>query len=157
MRAVAPWPLAAAAPALGTGEVHAWCVDLDAAGADGSVEMGGLSADERARAARFHFERDRARYLRGHAAVRHLLAAYAGQEPHALVFARGAHGKPALAGTALEFNLSHSEGCAVLAVTRGRRVGVDVPRDLRLVQMAGLGNRHVGALLSCSFDKFGQL
>jgi 4'-phosphopantetheinyl transferase len=128
MRAVAPWPLAAAAPALGTGEVHAWCVDLDAAGADGSVEMGGLSADERARAARFHFERDRARYLRGHAAVRHLLAAYAGQEPHALVFARGAHGKPALAGTALEFNLSHSEGCAVLAVTRGRRVGVDVER-----------------------------
>jgi len=83
---------------------------------------GGLSADERTRAARFHFARDRARFLRRRAALRHLLAGYAGREPHALVFAQGAHGKPALPATGLEFSLSHSGGYAVLAVTRGRRV-----------------------------------
>ena len=125
---VTPWALAASPPALGAGEVHAWCVDLDAAGADGGAEATGLSADERARAARFHFARDRVRFLRGRAALRHLLAGYAGLEARALVFAQGAHGKPALPGTGLEFNLSHSGGCAVLAVTRGRRVGVDVER-----------------------------
>jgi 4'-phosphopantetheinyl transferase len=125
---ISPWARAAAPPALGASEVHAWCVDLDAPGADGGAEAGGLSADERTRAARFHFARNRARFLRGRAALRHLLAGYAGREPHALVFVPGTHGKPALPGTGLEFNLSHSGGCAVLAVTRGRRVGVDVER-----------------------------
>lgn len=128
MTDVTPWALAASPPPLGAGEVHAWCVDLDAADVDGGVETAGLSADERARAARFHFARDRARFLRGRAALRRLLAGYADREPHALVFAPGAHGKPAMPGTGLEFNLSHSGGCAVLAVTRGRRVGVDVER-----------------------------
>lgn len=122
------WARAATPATLGSGEVHVWRVDLDAPGADGDAEAAGLSADERARAARFHFARDRERFLRGHAALRHLLAGYAGREPHALIFAEGAQGKPALPGTGLEFNLSHSDGCAVLAVTRGRRVGVDVER-----------------------------
>ena len=121
------WARAAAPPALGASEVHAWCVDLDAAGADGGAEAAGLSADERTRAARFHFARDRARFLRRRAALRHLLAGYAGREPHALVFAQGAHGKPALPGTGLEFNLSHSGGCAVLAVTLLAASMVTVP------------------------------
>jgi 4'-phosphopantetheinyl transferase len=126
MTDVSAWAVAASPPALRAGEVHAWCVDLDAVDADGGAEAAGLSVDERTRAERFHFARDRARFLRGRAALRHLLAGYAGAEPHALVFAQGAHGKPALPGTGLEFNFSHSGGCAVLAVTRGRRVGVDV-------------------------------
>ena len=128
MTDITPWALAASPPSLGAGEVHAWCFDLDAACADGGAEAAGLSVDERTRAERFHFARDRVRFLRGRAALRHLLAGYAGREPHALVFAQGAHGKPALPGTGLEFNLSHSGGCAVLAVTRGRRVGVDMER-----------------------------
>jgi 4'-phosphopantetheinyl transferase len=126
MTDVSAWAVAASPPALRAGEVHAWCVDLDAVDADGGAEAAGLSVDERARATRFHFARDRARFLGGRAALRHLLAGYAGTEPHALVFAQGAHGKPALPGTGLEFNFSHSGGCAVLAVARGRRVGVDV-------------------------------
>jgi 4'-phosphopantetheinyl transferase len=128
VRALSGWPRTETSPVLGTGEVHAWCIDLDGPYAGGRLETAGLSADERARAARFHFERDRARFLRGRAALRHLLAGYAGLESGALIFTPGAHGKPALPGTGLEFNLSHSGGCAVLAVTRGRRVGVDVER-----------------------------
>jgi 4'-phosphopantetheinyl transferase len=121
-----PWAHAATPPTLGSSEVHVWRVDLDAPGADG--ETASLSADEHARAARFHFARDRERFLRGHTALRRLLAGYAGREPGALIFTQGAQGKPSLPGTGLEFNLSHSDGCGVLAVTRGRRVGVDVER-----------------------------
>jgi len=128
VRARSCWPRTDTPPTLGAREVHAWRIDLDGPQAGGRLETAGLSADERARAARFHFERDRARFLRGRAALRHLLAGYAGLEARALIFAPGAHGKPALPGTGLEFNLSHSGGCAVLAVTRGRRVGVDVER-----------------------------
>jgi len=128
MRTESSWPRAETPPALGAGEVHAWRIDLDAAGARDGLETAALSADERARAERFHFARDRRRFLRGRAALRHLLAGYAGLEACALVIVPGTHGKPGLPGTGLEFNLSHSGGCAVLAVTRGRRVGVDVER-----------------------------
>jgi Phosphopantetheinyl transferase len=48
--------------------------------------------------------------------------------PADLVFFLGPHGKPALENLGLEFNLSHSGGCGLLAVTRGRRVGVDGER-----------------------------
>jgi hypothetical protein len=57
-------------PALGAREVHAWLIDLDRPQAGDRLETAGLSADERARAARFHFERDRTRFLHGRAALR---------------------------------------------------------------------------------------
>ena len=51
-----------------------------------------------------------------------------GRAPETLRFVRAPLGKPALLGetSGLEFNLSHADWCALLAVTRGRRVGVDV-------------------------------
>jgi 4'-phosphopantetheinyl transferase len=88
-----------------------------------------LGAEERARAERFHFARDRDRYVASHGMLRSVLGRYAGQPGPALRFAAGPHGKPALAlpaGSDLRFNLSHSGDLALLAVARGREVGVDV-------------------------------
>lgn len=89
-----------------------------------------LSADERLRAGRFVFERDRRRYIVGRARLRHLLGARLGVRPEALEFAYGPRGKPRLAqdpaGTDLRFNMSHCEGVAVCAFAHGREVGVDV-------------------------------
>jgi hypothetical protein len=61
-------------------------------------------------------------------AVRGILAGYLGRAPETLRFARAPLGKPALLAepTELEFNLTHSDWCALVAVARGRRVGVDV-------------------------------
>ena len=42
------------------------------------------------------------------------------------MFATGRHGKPHLPDGDLEFNLSHSGDLALIAIARGRRVGVDV-------------------------------
>jgi 4'-phosphopantetheinyl transferase len=117
------WIVPAAPPLLGVHEAHLWRLDLDAAG-DEATDI--LSEDERARAARFHFERDRRRFIAGRAALRRILAAYLDRAPAALVFVLGPHGKPALENPGLEFNLSHSGGCGLIAITRGRRVGVDV-------------------------------
>jgi 4'-phosphopantetheinyl transferase len=89
-----------------------------------------LTPDERTRMARFHFERDRHRYLITRALVRSVLSRYAPIEPEAWTFEPGPHGRPYITNPhplaqALRFNLSHTDGLVVLAVTTGREVGVD--------------------------------
>jgi len=119
------WVVPATPPPLDLHEAHLWRLDLDAAGGQApATDI--LNEEERARAARFHFDRDRRRFIAARAALRRILAAYVDRAPADLVFSLGPHGKPALENLGLEFNLSHSGGCGLLAVTRGRRVGVDV-------------------------------
>ncbi len=104
-----------------------------------------LSADERARAARYAFERDRRRYSLGRGALRGILATYLRCDRNEIVFAYGETGKPRLAGadaaSGLQFNASGSADTAVCAVTYGRRVGIDIEQlrvecDPDLVQYA---------------------
>jgi 4'-phosphopantetheinyl transferase len=96
-----------------------------------------LSDAERLRAGRFVFQRDRRRFMVGRARLRHLLAQRLGTRPNALELDYGPRGKPRLAGSFAEsdlrFNLSHCEGFAIYAFSRGREVGVDVEavRELR--------------------------
>lgn len=89
-----------------------------------------LSEDERQRADRFHYERDRRAFTVAHAALRLILSRYLSASPPELRFCESAHGKPSLAGDAgmppLRFNLSHSHELALVAVSRGREVGVDL-------------------------------
>ena len=110
--------------------VQVWAVRLDDASVD--LERGHdlLSPDERERAARFIFERDRRRYLVAHIALHEILSRYLAIEPARLSFDLGTNGKPklppALAASGIEFNLSHSNEMALLAVTLGHEVGVDI-------------------------------
>lgn len=85
-----------------------------------------LDHGERERAGRFRFERDRARYIASHAAVRIVLGEWVGMPPAGLRFHPGQHGKPALDGGP-HFNLTHAEDLALLAVASAP-VGVDVER-----------------------------
>lgn len=87
-----------------------------------------LSADESARAARFHFEVDRNRFIVAHGVLRKILGRYLHCDPAELTFSVNQYGKPALVNSALEFNLSHSGDFALIAVTQGRKIGVDVER-----------------------------
>lgn len=88
---------------------------------------GVLSPDELARASRFHFKKDRAHFIAARGWLRTLLAQYLGASPASLRFDYGARGKPSLSdGCELRFNLSHSRDLALLAVTTGREVGVDI-------------------------------
>jgi 4'-phosphopantetheinyl transferase len=76
------------------------------------------------------------RFVAAHAALRSILGAALDRDPRALRFARrcgryGAtnHGKPHLeVEPGLDFSLSRSGDVALLALARGRRVGVDVER-----------------------------
>src|SRR5262249_26367386 len=88
-----------------------------------------LADDERRRADRFHFEKDCRHFTAARGAMRILLAGYLAHRPEEVRFAYSNYGKPRLAAESkLCFNLTHSQGLALLAVTRGREIGVDVER-----------------------------
>jgi len=122
-------PAPAELPAL-EASVHVWAVRLDDPGVDLERGRDWLSPAERERAARFIFERDRRRYLAAHIALHDILSRYLPMEPAHLSFDLGPNGKPKLyqapRPSAIEFNLSHSNEMALLAVTHGHEVGVDV-------------------------------
>lgn len=85
-----------------------------------------LADDERVRADRYRFARDRDRFVAARGFLRLLLARYTGASPAAIRFDLSAHGKPSLAGLARpSFNLSHSQDAVVCALANGP-VGIDV-------------------------------
>jgi 4'-phosphopantetheinyl transferase len=120
------WQPAPAALTLKPADVHLWLVDLDRPATVEAV----LSADEQARAARFHFERDRQHYITGRGSLRLILGRYLGVEPGQLRFDYTAYGRPLLANpfaaSGLRFNVSHAQAIYLLGATRNREIGVDV-------------------------------
>ncbi|NTI44484.1 4'-phosphopantetheinyl transferase family protein [Rhizobium rhizogenes] len=89
-----------------------------------------LDDTERARTARFHFQRDRSSYIAAHALGRSLLSTYAGGDPTGWRFTTGDHGKPEVisphSGPRLRLNLSHTHGLAAAILTLDHDVGIDV-------------------------------
>jgi len=110
------------------GAVDVWS-HLTGAHGDLASDAGLLDASERARAARFRYERDRRRYVERHAFARRVLARYLDCGAADVVFRTRPGGKPELAGCdERSFNLSQDDDLTVLVVGDGRPVGVDVER-----------------------------
>lgn len=114
---------------LSDGEIAIWRASLDCETAALLNLEALLSPDEISRADRFHFPRDRARFVAGRGILRTLLGAYLKREPQGLIFTYGPQGKPELGrdqGNSLRFNLSHKDGIGVYAFARQRHLGIDV-------------------------------
>lgn len=95
------------------------------------VDDGVLSAEERARSERLHDPRSRALFVLAHAVLRDVLSRYTGRPAADLPLVTGPHGKPGLPVGMfddLRFNLSHSGDAVLIALARGRNVGVDIER-----------------------------
>jgi 4'-phosphopantetheinyl transferase len=109
-------------------EVHVWRARLDQPQSLTGF-FASLAPDEKGRAARFHFQRDREHFIIARGLLRALLSRYLNVRPADLSFSYSAHGKPFLVsqhGGVVRFNVSHSHGLALLAFTQGRDLGVDV-------------------------------
>jgi 4'-phosphopantetheinyl transferase len=102
---------------------------------------------ERRRSSRFVRPRDRHRFVHAHAGMRLFLALSLGVEPAIVRYETGAHGKPRLLPglPPLEFNLSHSEELALLAVSRERPVGVDVEHVREIPDAMSIADAHFTA------------
>lgn len=108
--------------------VDTYCVDVDTPEIDVDRYGAVLSADERNRAAQFHFERDRRRYVARRSILRELIGSYLDCDPAGVAFVHNAYGKPSIARSDLRFNLSHSHRMALYAFCRHAEVGCDVER-----------------------------
>jgi len=113
---------------LSAGEAHVWSLPLAATAEQLAALYATLSADERDRADRYRHEPSRQQYIQARATLRALLGCYLGVPPTELHFAHSEQGKPALPGAGLHFNVSHSHGLALIALTREGEVGVDIER-----------------------------
>jgi len=103
---------------VGTPDCHRWLAILD--------------RDERKRADRFRFERDRRDFIAAHALLRRMLAFHLGRPASTWQFATGAFGKPAIAESLgmpdIDFNLSHTRDLVAAAVASHGAVGIDVEK-----------------------------
>ena len=120
-----------------------------------------LSPDERDRASRFRLETHRARYIFARGVLRQTLAEYVAVEPQHLRFQSNQFGKPSLLASSdakiVSFNVSHSEGLLLVAITLDRLVGVDVEWIRPIVEVDaivrdcfGTGERALMAAASSS-------
>ncbi|HEV3143244.1 MAG TPA: 4'-phosphopantetheinyl transferase superfamily protein [Gemmataceae bacterium] len=112
-------------------EVHIWPIALSVSAEQQAEFFQQLAEEERIRARSFSQPQLQHRFVVGRGMLRRILAQYLRQSPAQVQFSYTAYGKPFLRGEqehGLRFNLSHSAEHALLAVTRGRAIGVDLER-----------------------------
>jgi 4'-phosphopantetheinyl transferase len=111
-------------------DIHVWRVNLNEPSTVVDSMLRVLTSDERNRAERFHFERDRDHFIVSRGTLRKLLGHYLHVEPGRVRICYGPFGKPALAqeykNAGLHFNVSHSRGLALFAFSRGLELGIDL-------------------------------
>jgi len=124
-------------------EIHVIDFRLDQPLRDADVV---LDEPERQRAMKLMYDSDRRRFRAAHCFMRFVLGRYLSCSPKELRFTYGTQGKPRLieTDTDLRFNLSHSGGRAILAMARGREVGVDIELH-RSIEVINLARRFFAA------------
>jgi 4'-phosphopantetheinyl transferase len=130
---------------LAADEVNVWIAVLDRSPEEVAALQALLSADELDRTARIHSPRTRVEFAVGRGLLRTLLASYLGVGAARIRFALGPAGKPELrepSGTGLHFNVTHSHGLAMYAVTSRCPVGVDVEHLRPMSNYLGLAERY---------------
>lgn len=127
---------------MSAGEVHVWSVPLAATAEELAALFATLSVEERDRAARYRHMPSRSEYIQTRATLRALLGRYLGASPGELAFTHSPQGKPLLPGGEWHFNVSHSHGLAVIALTRVGEVGIDVERLRRQPTHLDLAARY---------------
>jgi 4'-phosphopantetheinyl transferase len=133
-----------AVPTLQAGALHLWGFALSATPAHAHAWAGSLSAQELERAHRFTALSLRTEFVVAHGILRHLLASYCEEQPPTLQFGAGGSGKPILLDPRhqhIRFNLAHSHGRALIAVSRNLELGVDLEQMRPEVDVQDLANR----------------
>lgn len=114
-------------------EVQYGCVDVWICNIDHSiVSFEALSADEISRANRIRDPVARVGFIASRGTLRALVARLTGCSATDVELSYDMCGRPALAGSDIDFSITRRDGIALVAITRGARVGVDVENLERL-------------------------
>ena len=123
-------------------EVHIWRSDLQAPLTLFPQYEKVLSRDERIRAQKFHFQKDRNQYITGRGILRHLISLYTQIAPEKIKFEYSRFGKPSAPELPnLQFNLSHAGGRVIYAFTRNGEIGIDLEALRKGIEIAQIAKR----------------
>jgi 4'-phosphopantetheinyl transferase len=141
--------------------IHVWGFSLDESRSFVQQCRSWLSEDERGRAARFISQQDQFRFVLAHGGLRAVLGRYLGLGPDAVELDRSEAGKPFVRKerrdqSAIMFNMSHAHGRALIAVSKGREVGVDLERIRSDVEAAKLSKRYFAPSEQASIMELAQ-
>lgn len=102
-----------------------------------------LDDDETLRWKRYHRRESQDLFLVAHVATRFVLSRYGPTPPEGWAFGRSEHGRPYLldASTDLRFNISHTDGMAVVLIHGEHDAGVDVESPWRSTDIARVSRR----------------
>lgn len=102
-----------------------------------------ISANEMESVKRFRFEERQCEALLTRALARVALSKYIGRDPHECRFDVSSEGRPVLenAPQGFDFNISHSTGCVVIAVSKYAQVGIDTESYARAGEIAEIASR----------------
>lgn len=144
MSAIDPyWPFALPPVSLSVDEVHIWCASLERPPGQVARLTAVLADEERNRVARFRCAVARNEFLVARGLLRILLGHYLDLDPRRLAFCVGPQGKPFLTTEPkVQFNLAHSHGLALFAVSGRDEVGVDVERVRTFANDLGIAERY---------------
>jgi 4'-phosphopantetheinyl transferase len=140
------WRRATPPPVLSDEEAHVFSVPISDYLPTTDQWLACLSQDERRRAEQFQLEAPRRRFVITRVALRRLLSQYLDVPAADVSLAYGPRGKPMLGGTtaggSLQFNLAHTHDLALVAVTRGCDIGVDVERLRAVSHLESIARRY---------------
>jgi 4'-phosphopantetheinyl transferase len=125
------------------GAVAVWSAWVDRLAPDDEA-LALLDPVVRARADRFHARLDRDRFVARRAFQRRVLGACLGIAPTDVAIHLTPGGRPSVDPSwGIDFSTSHDDGLAVIAVTSGGRVGVDIERVRHLPDALELAAAHM--------------
>ncbi len=125
--------------------VRIWRIDLDVPPDLVPPLSTVLTAAERDRAGAYADPALGRAFLAVRAAARLALGARLGVAPHEVPLTTGPCGKPEVEGRPVHFNVSHSHRAALLALSAGREVGVDIEHDRYRRTATALAHRFLRA------------
>src|SRR6185295_260133 len=115
---------------------------LDTTGPAGVEHFDRVDPAELDRCQQLSRSRDRQAFIHTRAALRGILAEVMAKPAQSIKFSQNAWGKPFVAADEepkdLNFNVSHTEGLSLIALSAGRRIGVDIERNRVLPDRKGI-------------------
>jgi 4'-phosphopantetheinyl transferase len=140
------WPELARPPALSADGAHVWAIRLDSDVEPCAERLECLSDDERRRADLYRLDAPRRRFIAARGALRRLLGGYLDMPAARVSLAYNRFGKPLLgepSACSLRFNLAHTSDLALVVVTRGCDVGVDIERLRAVSHLESIARRYL--------------
>ena len=138
-------PLTHSQALLDNGSVHIWKIESEKLADREDYFYSILSSDENSRARKFHFDKERLRFIVARGGLRLLCAHYLGAGAKEIAFGHNYYGKPFVlnhkthTASNIQFNVSHSGEYIVIALSQGVPVGIDIEQitnDIEFLEIA---------------------